>query len=101
MIIALHPHHPPALEAADDFTSFTVTMLDSGPALPKTLAEIGALDADQTHVWVNPAWLQAHGPQDAGWRHGLEKMLAFAAGKGWVDGAGHVRAHIAFTPAGG
>jgi len=90
MIINIQAAGPATLEDADNFRAFKVV---SAAAPASAFAAIGRLDGG--HVWVNPAWLKAHGrPDDETWATGLEKMLNYAKTAGWVDEAGYVRAHI-------
>jgi len=81
------------LEDADNFRAFNVkTDLNTSEQLA-ALKGVGRLDGG--HVWVDPAWLRAHGrPGDAEWLSGLAKMLDYAKSAGWVDEAGGIRAHI-------
>jgi hypothetical protein len=93
MIIRIPTTGPATLEDAGNFKAFKVV---SAAAPAASFAAIGRLDGD--HVWVNPAWLKSNGPSnDAEWLAGLEKMLSYAKGAGWLDDNGAVRAHIEAT----
>jgi hypothetical protein len=100
MIIKIDDCRLPALEMPDDFTTFKAVIHGDGlnQSVLDGLVEIGRLDEDKIHLWVHLLWLQAHGPQNARWRRGLDEMIAFASGRGWVDGAGAIRAHIQYAP---
>jgi len=79
------------LEDADNFKAFKVVTAADAPAA--AFAAIGRRDGG--HVWVDAAWLKTNGrPEDAAWLAGLEKMLGFAKGAGWLDETGAVRAHL-------
>ncbi|KAB7756373.1 hypothetical protein [Mycolicibacterium mucogenicum] len=76
---------PPAVEVRepDDFTAFKVVI-----EVPE-------------HAWIAPDGLTelAGRGDDDEWRQNLAGMLAYAAGKGWCDEAGRVRAHVEVTSA--
>jgi hypothetical protein len=81
------------LADVDNFKAFKVTTSLAPADIPSAIATAGRLDG--THVWINAAWLKAHGrPDDPAWLTGLDKMLDYAKGAGWVDEHGAVRAHI-------
>jgi hypothetical protein len=49
------------------------------------------------HVWITRAEferLAGDRATDPAWREGLEKMLAYAASKRWMNEHGAVRAHV-------
>ncbi|WP_375387584.1 hypothetical protein [uncultured Amnibacterium sp.] len=58
---------------------------------------LGIIDPDQLHVWIEPEVLRLDG--DAERIRAIDGMLAYAAGRGWVDDAGRVRAHLAVRAA--
>jgi len=90
MFINIPSAGPATLEDADNFKAFKVI---SAAAPASAFAPIGRLDGD--HVWVDTAWLKANGrPDDSDWLSGLDKMLNYAKGAGWLDETGAVRAHI-------
>jgi hypothetical protein len=94
MFIEIPPSGPATLEDVDNFKAFKVVAAGAAPA---AFAEIGRLDGD--HVWVSTAWLKANGrSDDASWLAGLDKMLSYAKGAGWLDDSGGVRAHIERAP---
>jgi hypothetical protein len=81
------------LEDVDNFKAFKVTTSLKPAEITVALATAGRVEG--THIWINAAWLKAHGrPNDAAWLAGLNKMLDYAKGAGWVDEHGAVRAHI-------
>ena len=87
------------LAEPDDFSRFSVEVEGAGP---NSLAEVvhqaglGRLSPDGAHVAVDPVALRSlAGPAatDA-WDEGLAAMVAYAAGKGWVEADGAVLAHV-------
>lgn len=91
MFINIPASGPAVLEDAENFKAFKIVAAAGAPAA--AFAEIGRLDSD--HVWVSTAWLKANGkPEDGNWLAGLDKMLGYAKGAGWLDDSGAVRAHI-------
>ena len=62
------------------------------------------IDDDGEHVWVAVDWLRktAQPAGDLDWVDRFDAMIAYAAGKNWVDDAGrHVRAHLSVEEAEG
>jgi hypothetical protein len=55
--------------------------------------------ADDGHVWIDVEWLRTAGQAQVGdpdFTSKFDGMIAYAAGKGWLDDSGTaVRAHIA------
>ncbi len=81
MYLHVDPSHvPPVVEVRepDDFKAFKVVI-----EVPE-------------HSWIAPDVLTelAGRGDDEEWRQQLAAMLAYAAGKGWCDEAGRVRAHV-------
>jgi hypothetical protein len=84
------------LTDSSEFTRFAVALEGEGD-----LAEVvrqsglGHLRVDGQHVVVDPVALRAlAGPAaDEAWEEGFSGMVAYAAGKGWVEDGGVV-AHI-------
>jgi len=81
----------------DDFTRFSVAVEGDGD-LARVVDEagLGRLRPDGEHLVVDPVALRAlAGPAatDA-WDEGFSGMVAYAAGKGWVEDDGGVVAHI-------
>jgi hypothetical protein len=90
----------PDLVEPDDCTTFDVVVapeLDT-EALTALLAEhkIGTLAAGEKHVFVSPEALRAlaDGRTGEDWSSRFDKMLAYAATKGWIGENGDVRGHI-------
>ncbi|MGD0747364.1 MAG: hypothetical protein ABSB68_06100 [Acidimicrobiales bacterium] len=81
----------------DDFTRFSVAADGVGDlAEVVRSAGLGRLRCDGEHVVVDPVALRAlAGPAATDeWDRGLAGMVAYAAGKGWVEPDGGVLAHI-------
>lgn len=84
------------LQQPDDFGRFSVTVEGDGDlAEVVRLSGLGRLKDDGEHVVVDPVALRAlAGPAaTADWEEGLSGMLAYAAGKGWMEDDGVV-AHV-------
>lgn len=71
------------------------------PAAPHASDELDlaqfATRWDATHIWVRLDWLRATSGADASPERSrsFDKMIEYARGKGWVDGAPEaVRAHL-------
>lgn len=65
-------------------------------AVAGVLGDAGRV-AGAGHVWVRATAVEgwAGAAADDAWRDGYAKMLAYAAGKGWLDESGEfVQAHI-------
>ncbi len=54
-------------------------------------AGLGAMDGD--HVWLDIPALRASGEGTDSWFEAFDGMIAYARGKGWVNGT-RVRAHV-------
>ncbi len=82
-----------ALEDVDNFRAFAVVVTGE-PDLVDKLDGLGAVDGD--HAFLDPeAVKRLAGDRAAGdWGANFDNMIEFARGKGWVDEAGRVRAHI-------
>lgn len=85
------------LESADDVAS-----LDFSSGLPAeelaTVMEqfgLGVVEADGEHVWLTRDSIVelAGSIADERWLAQLADMFTYASNRGWVDGAGRVRAH--------
>jgi flavin reductase (DIM6/NTAB) family NADH-FMN oxidoreductase RutF len=73
----------------------------SPQSLEQAISRIGRR-ADDSHVWLAPAVLRflCTSARDTHWESSFQKMLAYAASRGWVHEDGHVRAHlVTSTPA--
>jgi hypothetical protein len=85
------------LRDPDVFTRFSVAVAGTGD-LEAVLRSsgLGRVGADGEHVVVDPSALRAlAGPAaTAAWEDGLSGMVAYAAGKGWVEDDGGIVAHI-------
>jgi hypothetical protein len=66
------------IHEADDFTQFKVLMIETEHAYV-AISEIERLAGDRAG--------------DSDWRRGLQKMVEYAEGAGWLDDRG-IRAHV-------
>jgi hypothetical protein len=88
------------LSQPDAFDRFSVDVVGEGSeealAAAVDRSGLGRLTADGTHVAVEPAGLRrlAGAAVTPAWEAGFEGMCAYAAGKGWVEADGAIRAHI-------
>jgi hypothetical protein len=85
------------LREPDEFTRFSVALVGTGDlAQVVQRSGLGRLHEDGEHMVVDPVALRAlAGPAaDERWDEGFAGMCAYAAGKGWVEADGGVRAHI-------
>lgn len=82
-----------ALDDADNFRAFAVVVTGE-PDLSSALAGLGVVDGD--HVFFDAEAVKRLAGERAtdDWGANFDKMVEFARSKGWVDGAGRVRAHI-------
>lgn len=80
---------------ADDLTSLSIVTLDGGRSAVADLDGVVTFD-EGGYGWINRQWLVREGGFEAGSRRDdFEKMIAFAASRGWVDPmTGAVRAHV-------
>src|SRR5690606_29016528 len=92
MYVRLTPEGELDVAEAADFKRFSVR-LRAGQA-PVNGGGL-SFEADGRTAWVEEAALRAWpgGRDDAAWQAGLTGMIAFARGRGWVDGA-RIRAHV-------
>lgn len=82
-----------ALGDVDNFRAFAV-VVEGEADLGEGLGGLGVVDGD--HVFFDAEAVKGlAGERAAGeWGDNFDKMIEFARSKGWVDGAGRVRAHI-------
>lgn len=82
------------LLSPEDFRRFSVI---AERAAQTELAALGRVEGD--HVWIAPAKVGqlAGASRTAEWDNAFTGMIGFAAKHGWVDEAGHVRAHIEYA----
>lgn len=87
-----------ALENPDDFTAFAISRGQGLTAerLSSAVARLGRPEGNgHVHVSVEALTdLAGARAENEEWRAGLEKMIAYARSKGWVDEHGGIRAHI-------
>ena len=78
-----------ALEEPAEFRRFSILRHPAAPA-------VAGVRMEGAHGWVAPAALRRLSPHagDAEWEAGFAAMLDFAQGRGWVDAAGALRAHL-------
>ena len=85
----------PGLATASDIDNLRALAIRSSLPADEIARIVPGARADGNHVWLPQSWLAAQGrPADADWQSGFARMIAYAAGAGWVDEAGAVRAHI-------
>jgi hypothetical protein len=107
-----------ALEGWEQLTSLSVRVVGGPAGTPDTAAEgrltavlhgVGVARVDGTGDALLPpdvlrglaataASAQGRGLADA-WDEGFAGMLAYAAGRGWIEGDGTVRAHVEWRDA--
>ncbi len=105
MVIVLTGAGGVVLEQPDDFRAFSVRVpagVDDGALRTGPLADVVAFD-DTGHGWIAPAAVRSLAGALAGdpgpaWTAGFAAMSTYAAGKGWVDAAGRLRAHVEREP---
>jgi hypothetical protein len=90
---------PPRVTLLDAgvFTAFDA-VIEGGAPEPGALAAAGLPRSGPGHVWVPIALLRelAGDARTPAWDEQLDAMVAYAAGKGWLDeDLGAVRAHVA------
>jgi hypothetical protein len=85
------------LNGPDDFTRFSVEVAGDGDIGPIVRTSgLGRISDGGDQVAVDPAAVRAlAGPAATeAWEEGFAGMCTYAAGKGWVDPEGGIRAHI-------
>lgn len=86
---------PVSIEGLDIFTEFSAISTDA-QWRERTVTGVRA-DADGEHVWIDPdviACAAKAAGMDASWSDGFARMRSFAAGRGWIDELGWIRAHV-------
>jgi hypothetical protein len=81
----------------DDFKGFKVVTAGGPSGLGEALAPIGELTDDAEHAFLRPEAVQelpGAPTDDEEWRQGFAAMVDYAAGHGWTDESGAVRAHV-------
>ena len=84
----------------DDFSSFSVVVVDDRPSTGERLAAVGIARLDE-HAWVRLDALRelAGAAATTAWKASLDAMLEFARPRGWVDDElGAVRGHVERRP---
>jgi hypothetical protein len=95
-----------SLVDADNFRAFSV-VVKGEPAqhepLVEALSDLGSVDPDGEHVWLDGAAVKRLAGADAGekWHADFDNMVGYAQSKGWTDDAGRIRAHIEWADATG
>ena len=93
MIIRIERDGSVRLREATDLRRFSVSMPATESARA-ALAELGRLDGPG-HVWIAPERVRGlAGDVPTGWIEDFAATVAYAAGKGWTDASGALRAHI-------
>ena len=91
MLISLGADGSLVVDRAQDFGAFAF----GGPQRPQPQSQ--AVIFEDGYAWVSEVALREwpETANDPAWRAGLDKMVAYAASKGWFDPAsGRIRAHI-------
>ena len=87
-----------SLSDEEDLTRFSVRVPESTAAgsIAGSLRAAGAGRLDGAQAAINVDWLREHtADRPARWHRDFDKMLPYAASKGWIDAAGAVvKAHI-------
>lgn len=98
MIVELSPNDGLRLLEADDFKGFKLRL--SGLADPRPVIEgVRFVDDGNVLIGVDLVPMLPGAPDSAEWRRGFRAMVAYAAGKGWVDEAtSAIRAHVERLP---
>jgi hypothetical protein len=83
------------LREATDLRRFSISMPATESACA-ALAELGRVDGPG-HAWVAPERVRGlAGDVPPSWIEEFEATIAYAAGKGWTDASGALRAHIEY-----
>jgi hypothetical protein len=83
------------LREATDLRRFSISMPATESARA-ALAELGRVDGPG-HAWVAPERVRGlAGDVPPSWIEEFEATIAYAAGKGWTDASGALRAHIEY-----
>lgn len=107
MIIEIYtsPHGPdPRLFEGNDFRALKVRargLHKSSALLRDSIAELGSVDDDAGHVWLQVNGIRklaGDRADDPEWSKSLEAMIVFARSKNWVEGEA-VRAHCEWPDA--
>ena len=78
-----------------DLRRFSIAMPDTDAARA-VLATVARPDG-RDHAWIAPDQVRAlAGPVPPGWDEQFAATVAYAAGKGWTDADGALRAHIVY-----
>jgi len=90
MLIMLKEDGSIAIEDPYNFKHFALALADERPH------SSAAVDLENGFAWVNAEHLRNFPglAQDPKWQNGLQGMIAFARGRGWVDLRDRIRAHI-------
>lgn len=79
----------------EDLRRFSIAMPDTDAART-ALAAVARLDG-RDHAWIAPARVRTlAGEVPPGWDDRFAATVAYAAGKGWTDAEGALRAHIVY-----
>ena len=84
-----------SVREAADLRRFSISMPATEPARA-ALAELGRMDGPG-HAWIAPERVRGlAGDVPPGWNEDFAATVAYAAGKGWTDASGALRAHIEY-----
>ncbi|PXY23313.1 hypothetical protein DI005_17930 [Prauserella sp. PE36] len=81
------------VEDTDDLRRLSATSSLSPEEISSALDESGAGTYAGDHCWLYVAALRALGPDEDRWRTEFDRMIAYAASRGWVAGD-CVRVHL-------
>lgn len=81
----------PTVEDVQNLRQLHVELAGVDDATAVEDAGLGTPEGD--HVWLEIPALRAAGEDTDAWRTSFDGMIAYARGKGWVEGT-RVRAHI-------
>lgn len=82
------------LAEPDDFKGFKLRLRGAEARRP-ALPGIVFVDDDNVLIGIDTVTSLPGAPSTAAWREGFDRMVAYAATKGWIDTATHaIRAHV-------
>ena len=99
MFVRVTDDGEPTLEELEDCTRFHVEASSAEPAvLGPRLGAAGTVEgAAPDHAWIEVSWVRAQAASrvPGSWIEDFQKMLGYAASKGWMDAdGGAISAHV-------